>query len=104
MVANRSHLFEATTLLRRSCERQEWLSADVHAFIDEWEHICGASTLRVFAPELDRMPVEKHETVGGAVDAILSWSTWNQLRERRGQSIEQAEAVMRRGLQALLTS
>jgi len=104
MVANRGHLFESVTLLRRSCERQEWVSPEIHDFIDDWEKLCSASTLRVFAPELSVMPFEKHDTVGAAVDAVLSWSTWNQLRRRRGLSVEESEAVMRRGLDALLTS
>src|SRR3954453_10138627 len=39
VVANRSRLFESVTMLRRACERQEWMSNEVQAIIHEWERI-----------------------------------------------------------------
>ena len=98
-----SDAFEQITGLRRACERQEWSSDEIHGLIDDWEAIGVASTSRVFATEFDAADLADRETMMLAVDAILSWSNWNQLRQRRDLSIEQSRTVIRHSLAALLT-
>lgn len=102
LTTTRGESWEATSLLRRACERQEWISADIRELIDEWEQRSACSTLQVFAPELDAMSAESAHTVGLAVDALLSWSTWNHLRVRRSLTVEQTHAVLHAALEALL--
>jgi TetR/AcrR family transcriptional regulator, regulator of autoinduction and epiphytic fitness len=102
IIADRSRLFEAVTMVRRSCERQEWMSADVHGVIQRWERAGAQDTARVFATELDRLPAEHQMIQTLAINTVLSWSTWNHLRSRCVLSTEDARAVMMRSLTSLL--
>ncbi len=102
LVADRSRLFEAVTMVRRSCERQEWMSVDVHGLIQRWERAGAQDTARVFSAELDLLPEEQRMIQTLAINAVISWSTWNHLRARCVLSIEDARAVMLRSLTSLL--
>lgn len=102
LVADRSKLFEAVTMVRRSCERQEWMSVDVHGVIQRWERAGAQDTARVFAAELDLLPDEQRMIQTLAINAVISWSTWNHLRARCVLSTEDARAVMLRSLTSLL--
>jgi len=102
VVENRGRLFEAATMLRRACERQEWLSTEIHGFLVEWERATETANMLAFGNELMAMTSDDRDTIGRAVDALLSWSSWNQLRQRRSLSVEQSAAVLRASIAALL--
>ena len=102
LTASRAEAWEAITLFRRACERQEWLSQEIHDLIDCWERTDAACTLRVFAPEFEAMCATDDPTLKHAVDAVLSWSTWNQLRQRRQLDGDDAQAAIRFALHSLL--
>lgn len=102
LIADRSRLFEAVTMVRRSCERQEWMSVDVHGVIQRWERAGAQDTARVFANELDGLPDEQRLMQTLAINSVVSWSTWNHLRARCVLSTDDARAVMLRSLSALL--
>lgn len=102
VTSSRAELWEAITQFRRACERQEWLSQEIHELIDCCERADAANTLRVFAPEFDAMSPADDPTLKLAVDAVLSWSNWNQLRQRRMLDCRHTELVMRFALHSLL--
>ena len=99
---NLGRVWESTTLLRRSCERQEWLSDSIHDFIAGWESIYSTSILQLFKAELDAMDADERDQIGLALDNLLSWSSWNHLRERRSLTVEQTREVLTLAVHSLL--
>ncbi|HEY4333558.1 MAG TPA: hypothetical protein VGM78_13340, partial [Ilumatobacteraceae bacterium] len=75
---------------------------EIHDFIADWERDYSTSTLQVFAAELGVMPCESALQVGMALDNLLSWSSWNQMRVRRSLTIEQTSEVLALAIHALL--
>lgn len=102
IIADRSRLWEDLTPLRRVSERQEWSSIGIHELISVWEQVGSASVMRIFAAELQRLPECERTGVGQAVDCVLSWAHWNQLRQRRSLSPPVACSVMALSLHRLL--
>lgn len=100
--SSRSDAFEEITSLRRACERQEWLSDEIHGLINDWEAIGTTSTLRIFEQEFTAADADAREHLESAVDAVISWSNWNHLRQRRELSIEQSQTVIVFALTSLL--
>ena len=102
IAASRSEVFEELTSLRRACERQEWLSEDIHGLIAAWEAADAASVERIFASEIEAVEPAERASTSMAVDAVVSWSHWNHLRQRRDLSVERSRSVVRHSLAALL--
>jgi AcrR family transcriptional regulator len=102
LVLNLTDAFEAMTAVRRACERQEWLSAEIHELIQRWEQTNADDTARVFRRELNAIPGEARVHRELAITSVLSWSMWNQMRERRGLTAEQARAVVVTALSTLI--
>lgn len=100
--ASSGRMFEEITSLRRACERQESLSEEIHGLISNWEAVGAASTRRIFEAEFSSAEPASREVLELTVDAVLSWSNWNQLRQRRGCSTTQSLAAVRHSLTALL--
>jgi TetR/AcrR family transcriptional regulator of autoinduction and epiphytic fitness len=94
IIADRSRLWDDLTPLRRASERQEWSSSGIHELISVWECFSSASVMRIFAAELQLLPERERSEVGQAVDCVLSWAHWNQLRQRRSLSPSVACSVM----------
>jgi TetR/AcrR family transcriptional regulator of autoinduction and epiphytic fitness len=94
--------FEAVTGLRRACERQEWLADEIRDLIDDWEQFFRTSTSRTFAAEIEAAADTQRDGVGAAVETTLSWSVWNQLRQRRGLTPDDSRAVLVHMLHTLL--
>ncbi|MEO6125791.1 MAG: hypothetical protein ABIR32_18990 [Ilumatobacteraceae bacterium] len=95
-------VLEEMTTLRRACERQEPLSYGIRCLISNWEAAGSDSTRRIFETEFTAAEPANREMLELTVDAVLSWSNWNQLRQRRDLSIAQSLAVLRYSLTALL--
>ncbi len=102
VATSRGQTFEQITLLRRACERQEWLSDDIHDLISDWERIGQTSTMRIFEAELNLTQEQTRDTFALALDGVLCWSNWNQLRQRRKLTINESQAVIRLTLETLL--
>jgi TetR/AcrR family transcriptional regulator, regulator of autoinduction and epiphytic fitness len=96
----RARIWEDVTMLRRACERQEWLSADIQGFLTRWERATEELTRRVFATEFAQLSGK--QCIIQSVDALLSWSTWNQLRHRRSLPVEEAISVLVGSVSTLL--
>ena len=62
-----------------------------------------ANLEQVFEPELDSLTDPARARVVTALGLVTSWGAWWQLREECGLEETEAEAVMRTGLEALLT-
>ncbi len=99
---NLGRVWESTTLLRRSCERQEWVSDSIHEFIAGWESIYSSSIFHLFKVELDALPADDRDQIGLALDNLLSWSSWNHLRVRRSLTVEQTRHVLTQAVHSLL--
>lgn len=102
VASSRGQIFEQMTLLRRACERQEWLSDDIHELINDWERVGQTSTMRIFEAELSLVADHNRDAFAVAVDSVLCWSNWNQLRQRRELTINQSQTVIQHTLEALL--
>jgi AcrR family transcriptional regulator len=100
VVRLRGRVWEDMTMLRRACERQEWLSAEIHSFLIEWERLSERQAARIFANEFAQL-AHLHCIVH-SVDTLLSWSAWNQLRQRRSLSVEEAISTVIGSVSALL--
>jgi AcrR family transcriptional regulator len=94
IASNRSVLFDASTPLRRACDRQSFMSPAIREMVERWETIGSLDVFRVFEAELSRVPSGHRRSVRYGVDAMLSWSTWNSLRAHRGLDTNEARVVV----------
>jgi TetR/AcrR family transcriptional regulator, regulator of autoinduction and epiphytic fitness len=101
-VDQRVRVLEFITPVRRSALLHEPFSAGSHAGIQAFRAYKRAEAERVFGPELGELQEgERLETVR-ALGAATDWSTWEALSVHQGLSADDARAVMRRTIVALL--
>ena len=101
-VEQRARVLEFITPVRRSAVLNEPFSDGSHAGIQAFRALKRAEAERVFGPELAALPEADREEVVRALGAATDWSTWEALRAHQGLSPDDARAVMRRTIVALL--
>jgi TetR/AcrR family transcriptional regulator of autoinduction and epiphytic fitness len=69
---------------------------------DALRAVARAQLEAVFAPELDPLPNAARRHLVAALGLVTSWAAWWQLREESGLSPDEAGAVMRSSIAALL--
>lgn len=69
---------------------------------DALRAVARAQLEEVFAPELDPLPDAARRRLVTALGLVTSWGAWWQLREESGLPPDDAAAVMRDGVAALL--
>ena len=102
-VHQRALLLEAVSPIRRAADVHGPFSTEITARLRDGQAFLRAELVRTFSPELDAAG-EESDDVLDALDAALSWRTWEGLRAGLGREQTRAEAVLRRLAEAALTS
>ncbi len=102
-VHQRALLLEAVTPIRRAAQVHGPFSPEITARLRDGHAFLRAEVERTFGPELDAAG-EARGAVLDALDAALSWSTWEDLRTSLGRDQQAAEAVLHRLAAAALAS
>lgn len=93
-VHQRALLLEAVTPIRRAAQVHGPFSPEIAARLRDGHAFLRAEVERTFGPELDAAGPHR-PAVLDALDAALSWSTWEDLRTSLGRDQRAAEAVLR---------
>jgi AcrR family transcriptional regulator len=102
-VRQRAQLLEAITPIRRAADVHGPFSAEITARLRDGQAFLRDEVAETFSPELAEAAGDREELLD-ALDAALSWGTWDGLRTSAGRGQEAAERVVRRLASALLTT
>ncbi len=102
-VHQRALLLEAVTPIRRAADVHGPFSSEITARLRAGQAFLRDEVVRTFAPELD-VAGEDFDELLDALDAVLSWSTWEGLRAGLGRDRATAERVLRRLAAAVLAA
>lgn len=94
-VHQRTQLLEAVTPIRRAAAVHGPFSSEITARLRDGQAFLRAELVHTFGPELDAAG-EAREDVLDALDAALSWATWDDLRSGVGRDQDVARRVVRR--------
>lgn len=103
-VQQRSVLLEAVTPIRRAADVHGPFSGEITARLRDGQAFLRDEVASAFAPELDTVPPAERSDVLDALDAVLSWSTWEGLRASLGRDQAHARAILRRLAAGVLSS
>lgn len=98
VVARRAELFEAVTPVRRAALLYVHESPTIAANLAQLDRTLRRQLERAFARELACAPPETLD----ALDAVLSWDTWNRMRRAQRCSVPRASRTLATILHALL--
>jgi AcrR family transcriptional regulator len=98
----RARVLEFITPVRRSALLNEPFSPGSHVGLQAFRAFKRAEAERVFGPEIEACPARERDDLVRALGAATDWSTWEALRAHQGLSVDDARAVMRRTIVALL--
>ena len=101
-VEQRARILEVVTPVRRGALLMEPFSEAVSEGLAGFRKLKRREVERVFEPELDALPADERATTVAALGAVVSWSSWEELRRHQGLSVPRARAAMRRAVAALL--
>ena len=96
LVGQRARLFEMVTPVRRAALLSVHNSPTIAAYLGRLDRTLRRQVGGVF-PSLSGDLLD-------AVDALLSWDTWNRLRTAQGCSVARAERVLVTTLESLLSN
>ncbi len=94
-VRQRAVLLEAVTPIRRAADVHGPFSSEITARLRDGQAFLRDEVLHTFEPELRTAGPDRVDLLD-ALDAALSWATWEGLRAGLGRSQDNAERVMRR--------
>lgn len=94
-VRGRALLLEAVTPIRRAAEVHGPFSAEITARLRDGQAFLRAEVTRTFGPEVDAAGADRDDVLD-ALDAALSWGTWEVLRANLGRDQATAQRVLRR--------
>lgn len=103
VVRQRAALLEAITPVRRAAAVHAPFSQEVHSRLQAGHDFLRCEIERSFASELRRCAPTDRTTLLDALDTVLSWSSWDNLRTLNGRSIEEAQAVLVRMVSAVVS-
>jgi TetR/AcrR family transcriptional regulator, regulator of autoinduction and epiphytic fitness len=104
VVRQRSVLLEAITPIRRAAAVHAPFSREVRARMQRGHDLLRGEIERLFAIELDARCEAERTIMLDALDTVLSWPSWDNLRALNGRSIDEACAVMEAMVAALLVA
>lgn len=102
VMSNRVRALTLVHPLASAARLREPMSQALRDNRDALQATARASLAAAFAPELEPLPPGARERLLAALGLVSSWSAWYQLREESGLGTEEACAVMRDALAALL--
>ena len=101
-VHQRALLLEAVSPIRRAADVHGPFSTEITARLRDGQAFLRDELVRTFSPELDAAGPDRDEVLD-ALDAALSWRTWEGLRAGLGRDQPHAETVLRRLARAVLS-
>ena len=102
-VRQRTLLLESLTPIRRAAEVHGPFSSEITQRLRDGQAFLRSELVHTFAPELSVAGPERDDLLD-ALDAVLSWSTWEGLRAGRGRDQPAAARVVRRLAAAVLAA
>jgi AcrR family transcriptional regulator len=102
VVHQRSILLEAITPIRRAAAVHAPFSHEVRARLQSGHDLLRNQIERLFATELDARSAAERMILLDALDTVLSWPSWDNLRALNGRSVDEARAVVQAMVAALL--
>jgi AcrR family transcriptional regulator len=103
IVTERGRLFEVVTPMRRAAYVHAPTSVVLASRLRIAQEFLRSEVSRTFAPELTAREEDDRLELLDALDATLSWSSWDTLRTMMGRTPEAARAVLERSVLALLS-
>jgi AcrR family transcriptional regulator len=104
VVYQRSLLLEAITPIRRAAAVHAPFSAEVTARLQSGHDFLRGEVERLFEPELSRCDGADRTRLLDALDTVLSWPSWENLRTLNHRSVAEARAVLDVAIRALVGS
>jgi AcrR family transcriptional regulator len=98
----RAALLEAIAPFRRAAAVHAPFAPHIADAVAEGRLFLRKDVATTFGPELAVRPAADRRELLDALSATASWGTWESLRAEAGDSADQAQAVLRRTLWALL--
>ncbi len=102
MVRSRTRVLEALTPIRRAAAVHAPFSAEVRLQLEAGHNMLRAELERVFADELAKRDEPERTRLLDALDTVLSWPSWENLRTLNHRSEDEARAVLEHVVSALL--
>ena len=102
VIHQRSVLLEAITPIRRAAVVHAPFSSEVQKRLQAGHDFLRAEIERLFMTELASVPVGDRGVLLDALDTVLSWSSWDNLRVLNGRTEAEACVVLERMVAALL--
>lgn len=102
MVRNRSRALEILTPIRRAAAVHAPFSPEVRARLDAGHMMLRSELERVFADELARRQEPARTQLLDALDTVLSWPSWENLRTLNGRTQQDAQAILEQMVAAML--
>ncbi len=102
IVRSRSLMLEVLTPIRRAAAVHAPFSEEVRGRLQAGHNMLRAELDRVFADELSEHDEPERTRLLDALDTVLSWPSWENLRTLNGRSEEEAQAVLQHIVGALL--
>jgi TetR/AcrR family transcriptional regulator of autoinduction and epiphytic fitness len=100
----RAALLEAVTPFRRAAAVHGPFAPEIQTAVAQGNVFLRCDVEATFGAELDGLPAAEGRELLDALAATSSWGMWDSLRAEAGDSAEEAQAVLRRTLRALLAS
>lgn len=101
-VAERARLLEVVTPMRRAANVHAPTSIVLSSRLRMAQEFLRGEVARTFAPELSSRDDADRTQLLDALDATLSWSSWDTLRNIMGRPPDAARSVLQRAVLALL--
>jgi TetR/AcrR family transcriptional regulator, regulator of autoinduction and epiphytic fitness len=103
LVAQRARIWGIVTPVRRVALLNAPFQPEIAQEMARARAVTREGVARLFARELDALPPTERAEVLEGMNVAAEWPTWETLRAHQGLDVEQAQAVVRRMLRALLT-
>jgi AcrR family transcriptional regulator len=100
----RSRLLETITPIRRAAAVHAPFSVEIGNRLQRAHDLLRADIERVFSVELDARAGRERARLLDALDTVLSWPSWENLRTLNGRSEDEARAVLEDLLVAILSA
>jgi AcrR family transcriptional regulator len=104
LVAQRARAFERVMPIKRAAALQEPFSKTLSMLLDGMRRYQRAEIERVFAAEIERIPVAERMPALRAADLLAVEETWSYLRTHGRLTIDETVATVTVGLRAILRS
>jgi TetR/AcrR family transcriptional regulator, regulator of autoinduction and epiphytic fitness len=104
VVHQRAVILEAITPIRAAAAVHAPFSAEISRRLQAGHDFLRSEIERLFAVELDALEPGPRSTLLDALDTVLSWPSWDNLRRLNARSEEEAIAVVELLVRALLAA